>query len=40
MEELAEVPEKEVNIQAAFVGLIDHYGIVCAEQGVALDVGE
>ncbi len=26
MEELAtRVPEKEVNIQAAFVGLIDHY---------------
>ena len=39
-QQLAQVPEDEVDVEAAFVGLVDDQRVVPAEEAVALDLGE
>ena len=39
-QELAEVAEQEVDVEAALVGLVDDQHLVGAEEAVALDLGE
>ncbi len=39
-EQLREVPEQEVDVEAALVGLVDDQGVVAAQQPVLLDLGE
>ncbi len=39
-QELREVPEQEVDVEAALVGLVDDQRVVAAQQSVLLDLGE
>ena len=38
--QLADVAEQEVDVEAAFVGLVDDQGVVAAQHAVALDLGQ